>query len=61
MKYGMFYTDYLTIKGVYLIILIVSQMSIGTSKKGTSKIYSSSSPGVCLIPHCIVSYKNDDV
>jgi len=44
-------------KGVCLIIFIVSHISIGTSKKGTSKIYSSSRPGVCFIPHYIVSYR----
>lgn len=45
-------------KGVYLIIFVIRYRSNGINRKGTSKTYSSSKPGVCMIPHYIVSYLN---
>jgi len=45
------HTDYLTIKGVCLFIVVIKYIYIGTRINGTIIKISSSSPGVNIIPH----------
>jgi hypothetical protein len=51
-----FLTDCLTIKGVYLLIVVTKYIWSMTKMKGTIIKISSSSPGVNIIPHCKSSY-----